>query len=305
MKRPSQFLVGAVFGTAALLLLPACSGPSIRSDSTATTQAIGPEPAADRDTGTASESGELTDGTEAGGTTEDSDTIVPAVISTATISLVSDDVTTTRHDVQRVLDTQHGTISEENGTTSANEPSYLRMVVRVPAARFDQTLQALGEVATVTQSSRTSEDVTTEVIDNRVRVRAQQASLRRVETLLAQAETMKDVVWIESQLTQRQSDLDSLKQRQAWLADQTSMATITLDITRTSQGLQSPPQSESGFIGGLRDGWHGLTDAASGLARLVGLLLPFLLPIVLLGATGWWLLRLWSRRISRSTPADA
>ena len=102
--------------------------------------------------------------------------------------------------------------------------------------------------AQLSSASRNSEDVTTEVIDTDVRIRAQTKSLRRVELLLARAQSIRDIVAIEAQLTRRQADLDSLKQRQAYLADQTSMSTVTVYLERTRVKAAPKKDDGSGFV---------------------------------------------------------
>ena len=157
-----------------------------------------------------------------------------AVISTGTVSLLADDVAATRREVQRIIDGRRGLVTEEDTDTDEDGVvAYTRLVVRVPSPDFDETLEALEQSAELRSSKRASEDVTTQVIDTEVRVRAQRKSLARVEQLLGEADTLKDVIWIESQLTQRQAELDSLESRQAYLADQTTLSTITVDIERT------------------------------------------------------------------------
>ena len=103
------------------------------------------------------------------------------------------------------------------------------------------------------------------MIDTDVRVRAQEGSLRRVEQLLARARSLKDIVWIESQLTQRQAELDSLKSQQAWLSDQTSDSTITIDIERKhAPKVEEEEKDEpAGFLVGLKGGMKALGAFAS------------------------------------------
>ncbi len=179
------------------------------------------------------------------------------MVSSGSVSLTSKDVATARQDVQRVVDAQGGDVTEEETTTADDgAASYARLVVRVPSAKFGATMEALEQVATFRSSSRGSDDVTTEVIDTGARVRAQEASLERVELLLADARDLKDVIWIESQLTSRQAELDSLKSQQAWLRDQTSLSTITVDITvpedrrRSLTARTSRPASSPGCAAG-------------------------------------------------------
>ena len=157
-----------------------------------------------------------------------------------------------------------------------------RLVVRVPVGDFDATMAELERVAELASSNRNSEDVTSEVIDTDVRIRAQSQSLQRVEVLLARAESLRDIVAIEAQLTRRQADLDSLKAHQAYLADQTSMSTITVFIERDREGRARP--SRRGRVPGRAGhGWGGMTTFLTGLATLVGLLLPFAVLALVLG----------------------
>ena len=179
--------------------------------------------------------------------------------------------------MQRVVDAQGGEITDETTETdSEGDTSYVRMVVRVPSRKFGETMSALEQVGVLRSSDRGSEDVTTQVIDNGARVRAQEASLRRVELLLADARDLKDVIWIESQLTGRQAELDSLKSQQSWLADQTSLSTITVDIS-AHQVVEDEPEEErpTGFLAGLDGGSKAMGTLFTIVTTMVGALLPF------------------------------
>ncbi|CUR57143.1 conserved exported hypothetical protein [metagenome] len=224
-----------------------------------------------------------------------------AIISSGTVSLTSKDVGAARQDVQRIVDAQGGEVTEEDTETDDDgETSYARMVLRVPSSAFDAAMQALEDVAALRSSNRGSEDVTTQVIDTGVRVRAQEASLKRVELLLAEARTLKDIIWIESQLTDRQADLDSLKSQQTWLKDQTSLSTITVDITAKADEVEEPDDEPAGFLTGLKGGLDALGGTAVAVATIVGALLPFAVVLLVLGLPVWLFLR---RRRTAPQPA--
>lgn len=214
-----------------------------------------------------------------------------AVISTGTVSLRAEDVGAARFDVQKVIDEQGGQIGEEDTETDrSGEVRRSRLVVRVPVERFDDTMAALSAVAELSRATRASEDVTTQVIDTEARLRAQAASLRRVEALLAEASTLKDVVSIEAQLTRRQADLESLRSQHAWLKDQTSLSTITVHLERTGAAQEDDPE-EAGFLAGLSAGWGALLAVATGAATALGATLPFAVVLLVLGLPAWLLLR--------------
>ena len=221
-----------------------------------------------------------------------------SVISSGTISLVSDDVAEARRDVQRVIDSQRGTVAEERTETDdKGAATYSRLVIRVPSGSFAATMLALEKAAELRRSQVGSEDVTTQVIDTDVRVRAQESSLRRIEQLLARATSLKDIVWIESQLTQRQSELDSLKSQQAWLADQTSESTITIDIERKADAASEKKKEEdTGFLVGLKGGMKALGASTAAVATIIGAVLPFVVVLAFLGVPMWLLVRRSARR---------
>lgn len=295
-------------------LLAACSADDSGSD--AVSGDVSGETSSETSSGS---SGSSSGGSDAGGPSADSTgssdassgqdgptapELQRSVISNGTVSLAGEDVRATRQDVQRVVDAQGGEITDETTETdSEGDTSYVRMVVRVPSRKFGETMSALEQVGVLRSSDRGSEDVTTQVIDNGARVRAQEASLRRVELLLADARDLKDVIWIESQLTGRQAELDSLKSQQSWLADQTSLSTITVDIS-THQVVEDEPEEErpTGFLAGLDGGSKAMGTLFTIVTTMVGALLPFAAVALLLGLPVWLVVRRRRTAASR-TPA--
>lgn len=222
-----------------------------------------------------------------------------AVISTGTISLSSPDTEQARFDLRKVIDAHQGTIAEEEASTDDDgNLRNTRIVVRVPVKQFDKAMTELGKVADLTRSSRNTEDVTTKVIDNQVRIRAQEKSLKRIEALLARAEDLSDIVSIESQLSTRQADLDSLKSQQAYLQDQTSLSTITVHLEHEEGANEEKADEDdkNAFVTGLSAGWGALAAFGAGTATFVGALLPFVVLIGIVGVPFVMLLRRMSRR---------
>jgi Domain of unknown function (DUF4349) len=281
-----------------VLTLAACSGGSDSGDGGST----GGEVAAE-----AEDAGPAADSAEAGQADSSvrsaslvDEAITPArkaVIAKGVVSLLGVDAGKVRFDVGKIVDVHEGEVAEEKTQTDdEGGVTRSRLVVRVPVGDFDATMSELEGVAQLVSSNRNTEDVTSEVIDTDVRIRAQSQSLQRVEVLLSRAESLRDIVAIEAQLTQRQAELDSLKARQAYLADQTSMSTITVYIERKAEADSEKAEEHSGFLAGLANGWGGMTSFLTGLATLVGLLLPFAVLVLVLGIPTWLLVRSQLRR---------
>jgi hypothetical protein len=215
-----------------------------------------------------------------------------AVISTGEVELTSTDVASARTDVDAVQASLGGQVADENTVTNDHGTvTRAHLVVRVPSARFDDAMKQLEGVANLRSSSRKAADVTTQVIDVQARIAAQRAGVRRLRQLVARTGDLRALLAVERELSARQGELESLLRQRAYLADQTSLATITVDITRHVPAATPAQATAGGFVGGLRDGWHALVAVGTGVMLTVGLVLPFALVAALVGVPAWLVVR--------------
>ena len=229
-----------------------------------------------------------------------------AVISTGAIELASADLVTTRSRLDAVLARDGGQVADERTTTDDHgNVTRSHLVVRVPSSHFDQAMTALEQIASLRASSRQAEDVTTRVIDLQARIRAEQAGVRRLRALISHTASLGALLNVERALTQRQGELESLQRQRAYLADQTSLATITVDIARRTTPPAPPAQAAGGFVGGLKHGWHGLVNVVEGFLVGVGTFLPFAGAALVLAIPGWPLVRRLQRGRRRPAPVES
>jgi hypothetical protein len=225
-----------------------------------------------------------------------------AVVSTGQLAIHARDVARARGAVFTLVAGWGGTVADEKtGSDAHGRLSDSTMTLRVPSPRFDVAMDALAKVGSVEQQSRSAQDVTTQVIDNRARVRAAERSIRSIENLLGRAVRLSDVIAIESDLARRQADLDSLEQQEAWLSDQTSLSTITLTLSRPMPHPAKKHTEARGFLAGLDGGWSALQGATVVGLTLVGAAFPFALLIALVGVPLWIAVR---RRRPVAPPAQ-
>ncbi len=108
------------------------------------------------------------------------------------------------------------------------------------------------------QIHQESSDVTEQVVDVESRIASQRASLERMRTLLAKANTIGEIVSVETELTRREADLESLLAKQKNLALQTELATLALTLTaKGEEPVAEDP--DRGFLAGLKGGWDAFT----------------------------------------------
>jgi hypothetical protein len=209
------------------------------------------------------------------------------VVRTAQLTLQVADPPAAARSVRTAVATAGGFVAEEQVDTTG-----AWLVARVPGP--DRLLDDLAATGTVLARSGRTEDATAQLVDLDGRVATQQASVTRVRTLLAQATSIGDVVAVESELAQREADLESLQRRVAALRDRVALSTVTVELRGTTAA--PPAATPPGFGSGLGAGWAGLKVVGAVLATAVGFLLPFLPVLAVAAGVVWVVLRRRRRR---------
>jgi len=211
------------------------------------------------------------------------------VISTAQLDLNARDIdATVSRATALVVDAGGYVFSESASLTSAQ---HAHVVFKVPPEQFADVIARIGRLGTLVHRTIGTQDVTGQVVDLGARLQAAQTSAQRLRELLANSGSVPDLLSVENQLTQRESQVDSLAGELGALRAQVDMATITVDVSPIAQkAVAGPPSPGPGFVRGLRAGSHAFAATARVVEAAVGILLPFL-PIVVLVLAGWWLAR--------------
>ncbi|WP_256792007.1 DUF4349 domain-containing protein [Terrabacter sp. Ter38] len=173
-----------------------------------------------------------------------------------------------------------------------------RMVLSVPAKTLDDVLTQLSKIGSVSYRSSQSQDVTDTYVDTKARLAPMQDGIDRVRALLTKTTDLQQVITLESELSRRQADLDSLTQRLAQLDAMTTTSDVTVTLWTDAT---APVQTESGLGGGLRTAWESFLGSLTVILTGLAALLPWLVLLVPLSLLG---LRLWRRRTA-GTPSAA
>ena len=188
---------------------------------------------------------------------------------------------------------QEGSESPSPQTEGTESPSpttaFGTLTLSVPADKLDTALDQISkQVGTVLSRTTSSQDVTAQYVDTQSRLKTMRASVERVRALMTQAKDIGQVVALESELSRRQADLESLESQLGAL--KTSVERSTLTVSLSTPGNE--PATSNGFLAGLRNGWDAFTASASGLLTAIGAILPFAAFFALIGAPiVWWLRR--------------
>ena len=128
----------------------------------------------------------------------------------------------------------------------------------MPQAQLGTLTDQVAALGKVISRSQTSEDVTQQTIDVASRLATQKASVARIRALLAKATRIADIVAIEGELSQRESDLESLEAQLKSLNDAVDLATLSRSRSpprrraQAGQGRDRVPRRPAERLGRLR-----------------------------------------------------
>lgn len=106
------------------------------------------------------------------------------------------------------------------------------IVFKVLPADFHRTMSALGGVGELVNQSITADDVTERVVDLESRIEVTELGVERLRQALADTTDLEDFARIESQLLDRESELEVMKGQLRTLRDRIDLSTITLTLTQ-------------------------------------------------------------------------
>jgi hypothetical protein len=113
------------------------------------------------------------------------------------------------------------------------------IVIRVPAAQFDDAIRPIEALGTVTHRDVEGTDVTEEYIDLEARLRQAKTVHARLEALLAKADAVKDALAIEKELARVGGEVERLQAKLEYLKNRVAFATISVRFKRAAR---SPAQ---------------------------------------------------------------
>lgn len=228
----------------------------------------------------------------------DGQAIERQVIVTGSMIVTVDSPADAAADAARIAEASGGRVDARSETAPTDgDKGRATLTLRLPSEGLQATLDKIEALGELEQLDLETSDVTTEVEDLDARISALEKSLARLRTLLSKARTIADLITLETEITSRQGELESLQSQQRYLADQVDLSTIDLSLISEADAPIDTPDT---FISGLAAGWGAFVAFISGLLVVVGALIPWAVFLGLLGAAAYLLIR---RRLRRRAVA--
>jgi hypothetical protein len=199
--------------------------------------------------------------------------IQPRVIQNASLS-----VTVGKGDFEETIDHARQIAATLGGFVTTSQSSQgpdqrlVRgsIVVRVPGQAYAQAMSQFAALGKVVARQESGTDVSLQYVDLEARARHLEAVERQLLGFLNQTTTVADALVVQQRLNEVQLELEEIRGQLRYLDDQTSFATISLEVAERGLPVAKAPNDSGWTIG---DAWHA---AMSGIQKIAGGLLVFL-----------------------------
>jgi hypothetical protein len=217
-------------------------------------------------------------GSEGGGQAEGAGDIDPGVdrsiVTTGTMTITAADPISAAAEATEIVERLGGRVDERSEFAPRDgDAGGAMLTLRIPADQLTDTIERLRQLGEVEHVGTSASDVTREVQDLDARIEALSASVDRLVALLATATDTKVLIQLETAVSERQAELESLQAHRRGIADSVSMSTMELTLQSVEVAPVDQPET---FLDGLIAGWNALISVGSATLVVLGALVPWL-----------------------------
>ena len=218
------------------------------------------------------------------------------VVRTSSVDLQVEegDLNKTINDATDIVLKASGLYVGSSTSVPEGEPASGQVTFRVPVDAFEPVLRQLKELGTYRGEQSSTEDVTNQYVDLNGQLAAWRAQERVYLRLLDRAKSVTDVIAVQNQLQQVQSNIERLQGQLNHLEDQSSFSTIVLQLTEPGAGGPAQP------TGRLARAWATAVNGLGVMAAALLVAVVWLTPLVVLAG----LVLLGARALRRPRPVS-
>ena len=220
------------------------------------------------------------------------------IVRTADISLATGAFDAHEADIRRQVEAAGGyveNVSQYEFQDNARIPlRQISFTLRIPTASLDAFLQGVSGIGRVTSRNESATDMTVQYSDTALRLQTQREKMKRLQELLAKADSVTDLLEIESAIAGTQYEIDVYETGLRTIDRQVDNSTVHITLRE-----ESPAQSAAEAAVSLGDRIRlGLEASVKGIGQffqnmLVFLVmaLPVLVPLAAVCLVLWLVIR--------------
>lgn len=276
------------------LVLTACGAPQSDRSGGAPEGTAAHEAAPEQERGGQEADGDDADGDGVSAVGGDIEVDDRDLVHRAELTLRVEELAEAGERVKELTTEAEGYVSRESYEDPTGGAARASMTLRVPSEGYEAALVELTDMGERASLERSVEDITEEIADVEGRTESTERSLETLRGYLGEAEDVEEMLEVESQIQERQEDLEAFQARLESLENSTAYSTVELTLLPPNAPEEDIEREElPGFLESLRAGGASLLLVGRAVAAAVGWLLPFVLVV---GVVGAWPLMQWRAR---------
>jgi hypothetical protein len=191
--------------------------------------------------------------------------------------------------------------TESTGSSASGD-----VTLRVPVANFNALIGDAQKLGKTLQLTSAGQDVTSQYVDLQARIDSLQTARTQFEQILARAQSIGDILSVESQISDLQTQIEQLQGQFQVLDNQATYSTLTVQIDEATKPAPAPPKPRA--RSGISKAWsHAIHSFAHGAESIlaasggIALFVVTLAVVLLVGRVAWMGIR---RRAGQPPAAD-
>ena len=190
------------------------------------------------------------------------------LIKKGDVSFETNDLVKTREHVLQAVKKYNGYISEDRESKSYSKING-NLTVRVPINSFDKFLANVSsKVNNFDSKNITTSDVTEQFLDVQSRLKVKKKLEERYTQLLSKANSIKEILEVERELSAVRSEVESIEGRLKYLQNQTSFSTLHIHFYKNEISNPSTKSFAEKFVNAFLNGVDNIKVFFLGLVNI-------------------------------------
>jgi hypothetical protein len=211
----------------------------------------------------------------------------------ADVDLVVEEMTAAELELAKLLKDHDGVIANAETVSRAGAPRTGLRRLRIPVAKFDDFLKALGQLGELRRSKLDVQDVTRSFSELEEQLRDLTAEATGLRELLKKpADKLADTLAVREHLSKVTRELATLKGRLERMRAQAEYSTVTLRLLERSGNASGSTSLGTSASRAFSDSWDALLGCGRAAVLFCVMLVPWL-PVLVVAAVPLWI---WRRR---------
>lgn len=221
------------------------------------------------------------------------------LIHTGEIELLVEDVPEAATQVREMTTGSGGFVSSASQEVHESHNETWRtetLVVRVPSEMFDESLSSFEELGELREYETETEDVTDRLVDLNARLENLRMERDRLRDLFEDANETRDVLAVQSELSDVQEEIERLKAQKQTLEERVAFSTITVHLTEEEPEPEDEPEDPAWYEHSVTTAFSQSVDGLLLTMRATVVGLAYVAPYVLVVGPVTALAAFWYRR---------